>query len=819
MAVLDAVANLAVSTVATAPSPATTGTSLVVTAGQGSRFPTAPFNATIWPAGAEPTPANSEIVRVTAVSTDTLTITRTQESTSARTVIVGDRIAATFTKKFRDDIENGFVAAAGDTMTGGLLLTGSGAQLSLAGTTPTTNPPYAMVMDTAGTNLFPNPSLETNTTSFSAVGGTTLTRSNTAGHQWIGAYGLRVQKTTAVTNDGVETAQISGFTAGQVVTLSAYVCGLGGAQTLRLTAVDNATSPVTTNGQQFTAENSWTRYSVSATIGAGGTSIKLQIRTTGALATMDFAVDGVQFEVSPYPTSYMDGDQSGSNSWGLYAWTGTAHASTSTRGAGTSFLNPLSSNVFSISRDGRVFIGRGAEGSNSESGNGLIVNAYSQQTIGEAMGIQIVSYLDGAASNATLAGLDSTAAVKMGNANNHSGPLYGTSGAVVHEGTGTIALAYGIVCGIFNGFKGRGGNGFITTAIAAEVYSPGTDTGGTGTFTNTRGLEVQAQSAGITDNAGILLHMSGLPNGQAAVTQARGLYMPDETVTLGNTTGTLLFAHGIYLGAPTYTASAGTRTITYPATIWVNGNPVAGSNTVFSNGPWGLFMNGAYSYFTGPVANQRDKYWATTTDRQGTFSTTSIGVSSYGHSGWAVTSGTAATLQTNARGAWSRLSTTAVNNNAATVLPNASAFNHTRKDWIPFVTMVVEIPTITLLRVHCGLYSASPSGADSLAALSACGFRFSTGAPDTNWQCITASGAAQTVANSGVAVAANTRYVLQIEVVDGSTVRFWINYQLVATATATLPAAATDLGMALTVTTLSAAQRDLHMNRMQLEQV
>jgi hypothetical protein len=101
----DAHKNLAYSTVATAPVPSSSGTSLIVAAGEGSRFPTAPFNATVWPAGQTPTPANAEIVRVTAVSTDTLTITRAQEATSARSVIVGDQISATITKKVITDIE------------------------------------------------------------------------------------------------------------------------------------------------------------------------------------------------------------------------------------------------------------------------------------------------------------------------------------------------------------------------------------------------------------------------------------------------------------------------------------------------------------------------------------------------------------------------------------------------------------------------------------------------------------------------------------------------------------------------------------------
>lgn len=105
----DAVANFAYSTVATAPSPATSGTSLVVAAGQGALFPAVPFNAVVWAFGAIPTSANAEIVRVTARSTDTLTITRTQESTSARTIVVGDQIAAAITAKTLTDLVNNYV--------------------------------------------------------------------------------------------------------------------------------------------------------------------------------------------------------------------------------------------------------------------------------------------------------------------------------------------------------------------------------------------------------------------------------------------------------------------------------------------------------------------------------------------------------------------------------------------------------------------------------------------------------------------------------------------------------------------------------------
>jgi hypothetical protein len=100
----DAYKNLAIATVATAPSPAASGTSLVVTAGQGARFPTPPFNATVWPATALPDPTTAEIVRVTAIATDTLTLVRAQEGTTARTILVGDLFAATVTKKLLDDL-------------------------------------------------------------------------------------------------------------------------------------------------------------------------------------------------------------------------------------------------------------------------------------------------------------------------------------------------------------------------------------------------------------------------------------------------------------------------------------------------------------------------------------------------------------------------------------------------------------------------------------------------------------------------------------------------------------------------------------------
>ncbi len=103
---MDAHKNFALSALASPPAD-TTGTSLTVATGHGTRFPAVPFNATIWPAGVAPTVSNAEIVRVTAKATDVFTVTRAQEGSSARTHSANDQIAATITARTLTDVEYG----------------------------------------------------------------------------------------------------------------------------------------------------------------------------------------------------------------------------------------------------------------------------------------------------------------------------------------------------------------------------------------------------------------------------------------------------------------------------------------------------------------------------------------------------------------------------------------------------------------------------------------------------------------------------------------------------------------------------------------
>lgn len=81
----------------------TKATSLVLQSGYGASMPKVPFYLTLTPATQLSTQGNSEIVLVTGRTSDTLTITRAQKKTTAKSFAVGDIVAA---GSYADD-ENG----------------------------------------------------------------------------------------------------------------------------------------------------------------------------------------------------------------------------------------------------------------------------------------------------------------------------------------------------------------------------------------------------------------------------------------------------------------------------------------------------------------------------------------------------------------------------------------------------------------------------------------------------------------------------------------------------------------------------------------
>lgn len=113
----------AVSTVASPPSPAVSGTSLVVATGEGGRFPSSgSFDVVVCPAGESPMWAagsaaggNFELLRSTR-SGDTFSFARAQGGTSARTILAGDRFYQPYAPRALTDIENGVAPLASPDM-------------------------------------------------------------------------------------------------------------------------------------------------------------------------------------------------------------------------------------------------------------------------------------------------------------------------------------------------------------------------------------------------------------------------------------------------------------------------------------------------------------------------------------------------------------------------------------------------------------------------------------------------------------------------------------------------------------------------------
>lgn len=178
-----------------------------------------------------------------------------------------------------------------------------------------------LVVEEATTNLATNPSFETNTTDWRTVTGGALAQSSD--YARYGSYSLKFTQLNAneVIDHNGATFELADD---DYVTVSAWVRGTPG-ETIRL-VVRDATTGVNHEGSNYTLSSDWQRLQATWRNETGGAvDVYMRVRLPNSAGEVTY-VDAAQMEQKAYATTYCDG------SLGIgYAWTGVAHASTSTR--------------------------------------------------------------------------------------------------------------------------------------------------------------------------------------------------------------------------------------------------------------------------------------------------------------------------------------------------------------------------------------------------------------------------------------------------------------------------------------------------------
>lgn len=142
-------------------------------------------------------------------------------------------------------------------------------------------------------------------------------------------------------------------------------------------------------------------------------------------------------------------------------------------------------------------------------------------------------------------------------------------------------------------------------------------------------------------------------------------------------------------------------------------------------------------------------------------------------------------------------------------------------DWEYLIKTGAAASDIQNTRIWCAFCTAAALDQSDAGVGNVAGFRFSTGAGDTKWQAVTrnAGSGLNTVTDTGVTVAADTRYKLRIDVRNTASINFYINDVLVANISTNLPATTTTGSPYATITNLSAGTaRNLRLERMVVEQ-
>lgn len=791
--------NWARSTIATAPSPATSGTSLVVASGEGARFPSVPFRATIWPAGATPTPANAEVVNVTARSTDTLTIARAAESSTARTVVVGDQIAATLTAGMFDAHARFFpvelFGAIGDGSTddaAAIQAAITAADAAGGGVVTFADAVYAIatgltVLDKPGVRLL-------------GVGaahdmyGSTPTRGTVL--KWTGAAGggpVLTVGATATSSDAAPGNAVAGMTIEAYGGTNSAVSALkvqsswwgvyrdlhlrnGTTVTLDVTTVD-LTGVEDTQGCLFEQISIRTQQTTSAksikwsSFATGGGNVSLNNWHRISI----FHHSGAAWEC---------GDSDSNSVVGLLI---------NRAGGGTGIgVDLLGSGTLSSGhcRDNQwVYIQPGPGGVTSR-GTALTQPAAANRMDAYSFGNSSAGVT--LETGSTLYWTTTTGLMLLNNQSFLSLNAAGT-GSVSLFRANTIDEFEVNVSSRFNGHMTLGNtfNLSLSTSTGSKI---GTGTTQKLAFWNATPI---VQPANTSDLRQLLIDLGLLATGGATPLNLNGGILTALQAVLSG--GTVTASAPLVVGTQTWNSGSVQfkgQTLNVTDTTSRADSQLAdyqvGGVSKYSVDKSGMVSVGAIDE-AAPFL----RYWLYVTSAAATVTVGASGIAAP-----TPTTTTALANEKNARGEWLLMGST-TNNSISSIV---TVFTLTQVDATPIFEATVEFKSaITNRRTFIGLVSAAVPAAETLATISALAFRYSTGSSDTAWQAISSNASSQTVNTlvNTVTVAADTRYKLRIDARDKTAIKFYVNSVLIGVATATLPAVTTSLGVAAHQTSLT----------------
>jgi len=192
----------------------------------------------------------------------------------------------------------------------------------------------------AVTNLIVNPSFETNTTGVNASAGASSPTVSTAVGGVIGSKSMRWTTTASDSNvmlggwDGVTATKTAKVTPGEVMTASVYLRSSMARPALLRAGfrTEAGTSlPITfDSATKTTSTTEWTRYDVTFTVPDDARYAYLIARASGNTASQYHYADGLMLHKGRHLPDVFDGTTAADANY-TYAWSSTAHASTSVR--------------------------------------------------------------------------------------------------------------------------------------------------------------------------------------------------------------------------------------------------------------------------------------------------------------------------------------------------------------------------------------------------------------------------------------------------------------------------------------------------------